>query len=64
MWFGKQVLISPLWVQEVDWSGRRVEVSLSAADIESAPEWDGSTPIDPDYDDKLFVHYSKTTYVV
>ncbi len=64
LWFGKKVLISPLWVQEVDWSGRAVEVSLSADDIETSPEWDGSTPIDPDYDDKLFVHYSKTTYVV
>lgn len=64
LWFGKKVLISPLWVQEVDWSDRSVEVALSSDDINDAPEWDGETPIDPDYDDKLFVHYSKTTYVV
>lgn len=64
LWFGKKVLLSPLWIQQVDWSNRRVKVSLPAAEIKEAPEWDGLTPLDPDYDDKLFVHYSRSTYVV
>ncbi|HEX2149089.1 MAG TPA: PRC-barrel domain-containing protein [Actinomycetota bacterium] len=64
LWFGKKVLVSPLWAREVDWSRRSVQVSLSADDIKRAPEWDGLTPIDQDYDEKLFIHYSETTYVV
>ncbi len=64
LWFGKKVLLSPLWIREVDWGNRRVKISLSAGDIKEAPEWDGLTPIDPDYDEKLFIHYSRSTYVV
>lgn len=64
LWFGKKVLLSPLWIQQVDWGNRRVGVSLTAGDIKDAPEWDGLTPIEPDYDEKLFIHYSRSTYVV
>lgn len=64
LWFGKKVLLSPLWIQQVDWGNRRVAVALSADDIREAPEWDGLTPVEPDYDEKLFIHYSRSTHVV
>jgi PRC-barrel domain len=37
---GKQVLVSPEWIQAVNWGERTVSVALTRAQIEQTPEYD------------------------
>jgi sporulation protein YlmC with PRC-barrel domain len=64
LWFGKKVLVAPEWVSHVDWMRRQVEVGFTEDEIKAAPEWDGTLPLDPDYDRALFIHYGQTTLVI
>jgi hypothetical protein len=64
LWFGKKVLVAPEWVSHFDWMKRQVEAGFAEQDITAAPEWDGTLPLDPDYDRALFLHYGRTTLVI
>lgn len=64
LWMGKKVLIFPGLVEDVDWGGRAVALGLTQDQIEQAPEWDGSYPVEPRYGDKLQAHYNRLSYVV
>lgn len=54
---GKNVLISPAWIQQVDWHKHEVSVKLTAASIQRAPAYDSSKVISREYQVKLFKHY-------
>jgi hypothetical protein len=38
-WFGRKVVISPGWVEDVSWPEGKVLVRLPREEIEQAPEW-------------------------
>jgi PRC-barrel domain len=59
---GKHVLVTPEWVEDVAWTERAVRVGLSRAQIENAPEYDATRPVDRDYEQRLFAHYGRPTY--
>ena len=54
---GKKVLISPTWIQHVDWHKHEVTVNLNAESIQKAPAYDSSKVISQEYQVKLFKHY-------
>jgi len=56
---GKKVLISPAWIQQIDWTSEAILVTLSCKLIRSAPEYDPSEIISPDYELALYKHYGK-----
>jgi hypothetical protein len=56
---GRTVLISPAWIEAVDWPGRSITVDLDRDAIESAPEYDPSKVITAEYEAGLFSHYGK-----
>jgi uncharacterized protein YrrD len=56
---GKHVLVSPAWVQKIDWVDQQVQVELSRELVLSAPEYDSSKHISRDYQLALFKHYGK-----
>lgn len=57
---GRHVLISPAWVEQVDWGKQHVQVELSQALVKSAPEYDSSKLISLEYELELYKHYGKT----
>ncbi|MGC1954037.1 MAG: PRC-barrel domain-containing protein [Gammaproteobacteria bacterium] len=56
-WPGKHVLVAPTWIQHVSWGRKEIAITLSREAIESAPSYDSSKPITPDYEIKLYKHY-------
>lgn len=56
---GRKVLISPHWIDHIDWNESKVYVQLSKESIENSPEFDAGQPIGEDYGKELFIHYGK-----
>jgi len=56
---GRHVLVSPAWVQRIDWVDQQVQVELSRELVLSAPEYDSSKHISREYQLALFKHYGK-----
>jgi len=53
----KNVLISPAWIEGIDWSKNELAILLEKKAIETAPTFDPSKVISRDYQVKLFKHY-------
>lgn len=58
---GRKVLISPRWINRIDWDESKVYVNLSQESIKNSPEFDPSQPIGKDYERELFNHYGEHT---
>jgi sporulation protein YlmC with PRC-barrel domain len=56
-WTGKKMLVPTDRIHQIDWANRSVEVSLTRQAIESAPSYDPSNLITPDYEVELSNHY-------
>jgi hypothetical protein len=61
-WPGKQVLVSPGWIDQVQWNTEQVTVDLSRQQIKNSPEFDASVPLDREYEVRLFAHYQRPAY--
>jgi hypothetical protein len=61
-WPGKQVLVSPEWIERVDWSDSKVHVRLTREQINKGPEYDPSGPVSRDYEARLHDHYGRPSY--
>lgn len=54
---GKNILISPAWIRQMDWARQEVMVDLGSESMQTAPAYDASTEISRDYQVALFEHY-------
>jgi uncharacterized protein YrrD len=62
-WFsGRQVLISPLWIQSISWSQSLVYAALSQEEIRTAPEYSEQALLDRTYEGALHDHYNRANY--
>jgi hypothetical protein len=61
-WPGRKVLVSPAWVERVSWADSRVYVGLSRESVRNGPEYDDSTPITREYENRLHLHYGRPPY--
>jgi len=59
---GKKVLISPSWVESVDWNEGRVFVNMSKEQVKNSPEYDPSNAIPRSYEAELHRHYGYPQY--
>ena len=59
---GKQVLISPEWIQGVDWREAKVHVGLDRSAIREAPEYDHRVGVDREHERLLHDHYGRRRY--
>ncbi len=60
--FGKRVLVSPLWDGKIDDNLRILKIGVSMEKIKSAPPFDYSTPLTNEYEANLHQHYDKKPY--
>jgi hypothetical protein len=61
-WPGKQVLVSPEWIQKISWSEYKLHTGLTREAIRNAPEYVESRKVSREYEDKLHAHYGKPPY--
>jgi hypothetical protein len=59
---GRSVLVSPGWIEEVDWMDTRLGVNLSKNAIKNGPEYDPSEPINREYEARLYDYYGRPHY--
>lgn len=59
---GRLVLVSPTWIDDVDWRAMRVHLELTRAQIEASPECDPSVAPAREYEERLHQHYGRERY--
>jgi len=63
-WPGKKVLVSPHWIENINWGLSKVFVNLSRKSIQNSPGFDEVSALDRDYESELYGHYSRQGYWV
>jgi sporulation protein YlmC with PRC-barrel domain len=61
-WPGKEVLVSPQWIETVNWDEAKVHVDLTKESIRSSPEYENLSAISREYEEKLFEYYKRRKY--
>jgi hypothetical protein len=56
-WFGKQVLIAPMWAHRISWEERNLFVDMTREATRGSPEWDGVAELSDAYDARLHAYY-------
>ncbi|MDQ2947104.1 MAG: PRC-barrel domain-containing protein [Acidobacteriota bacterium] len=54
---GKHVLIAPEWIREIKWSESKVFVNATREAVRNSPEYNPVTPLDREYESRLFTYY-------
>jgi len=61
-WLGHHVLVSPEWVEDVNWAEHTVSVDLSCEEVRQSPEYDPHDPVDRPLESRLHEHYERPAY--
>jgi hypothetical protein len=59
---GRKVLVSPTWVRSVNWRGKLVNVDLSREKVRNSPTYDPATPVNREYETRLYDYYGRPAY--
>jgi hypothetical protein len=59
---GKHVLLSPNWIEQVNWEESKVRVDLSRHEVKDAPEYHREMVIDRQYEEALHHHYGRPAH--
>jgi sporulation protein YlmC with PRC-barrel domain len=60
--WSKKVLLSPVWIKDIDWSDQKVRVDLSKEVIKNSPEFDSQKPVNREYETRLYDYYGRPKY--
>lgn len=60
--WGKKVLVSPSWIERINYLDREVQIDLSRELIENSPEFDAAEPINRKYEVQLYDFYGRPHY--
>jgi hypothetical protein len=61
-WPGKKVLVAVTWIEAVDWAESLVPVDLSRDQVQGSPGFHATTPMNRDYESRLYDYYGQPTY--
>ena len=59
---GKEVLLSPQWINAISWEETKLFTDLTLEKIKNAPPYDSRKPIDRNYEKTLYRYYGKPQY--
>lgn len=59
---GRKTLVSPQWIEAVNWNDKRVVVDLPRETIEAAPRYDSAMPVNREYELQLYDFYGRPKY--
>ena len=63
-WPGKNVLVSPQWIERISWNESKVFINLTREEIKNSPEYHEGSLLDRDYEIELHSHYNRPGYWV
>jgi hypothetical protein len=58
----RKVLVSPTWIDSVDWLENKVDMDLTVDQIKQGPEYDPSEPINRTHEVRLYDFYGRPKY--
>lgn len=59
-WFtGQKVLVSPNWINKVDWANSKVYINMDTESIKNSPEFDPSDPVNKNFEVQLYDYLGK-----
>ena len=61
-WPGKKVLVSPLWIERVNWEESQILFKISRTTIKEAPEYIEEAMLSREYEIRLNQHYDHQGY--
>ncbi len=61
-WSGKSVLMAPHWIERISWEEKTVYLGLPRETIKNAPQWQPGSPVDRDYELRLYDFYGRPAY--
>jgi len=61
-WMGHQLILSPEWIRNIDWSQSMVSVDLDRQTIKSAPAYDADVPLLRTDESAIHRHYQRQGY--
>lgn len=61
-WLGHTVILSPRWIDDVDWMEARVTVDLTRKAIQIAPPYDPAVQLDRQQEAAIHAHYDRQGY--
>jgi uncharacterized protein YrrD len=59
---GKKVLIAPWMIRSVRWHETTVHLDMSRDQVQAAPEYDPSAPVNREYETRLYDYYGRPAY--
>jgi hypothetical protein len=59
---GKKILLSPAWIEKINWSGNLVAVDLNKDSIIKSPTYDPDKPLDNHFEIQLYKYYGRHHY--
>jgi uncharacterized protein YrrD len=59
---GRKVVVSPQWIESVDWFDSKVHVALTRDGVENSPEYRADQLINREYETQLYEHYGRPKY--
>ena len=59
---GREVIVSPMWVEDIRWLEGKIYVDLYKESVKNSPEYDFNQPISTAYEKRLHHHYNRTGY--
>jgi len=59
---GEKVLLSPEWVESVNWMDRKVGVLVTTQEVKDSPKYDPSAPVNREYEVRLYDFYGRPKY--
>lgn len=59
---GRKVMISPDWIDGIDWFSGKASVSIDTKTIEKSPEFDPSRMVNRQYETRLYDYYGRPKY--
>jgi sporulation protein YlmC with PRC-barrel domain len=61
-WAGKNMLVSPQWIERVSWKELKVFINLSRESIKLSPEYSAEILLTRDYETQLHRYYNRNVY--
>jgi hypothetical protein len=61
-WVGHHVLLSPEWIQQINWADSIVTVDLARQAIKDAPAYDGAADLERNAEASIYTHYGRRGY--
>lgn len=59
---GRRVLLVPATLEEPSWDTSQVSVDLSCEQVQGSPTYDPKTPVNRDYEGRLYDYYGRPAY--